>query len=99
MTHPLDKISRALILPRAVVMALALVVPEPHLWKKLKILAVGTLSRSIDIFDLFWHLLPLVISCAEAGAHGQPAPRRLRRASQCAAVTRSMARCRGCANE
>lgn len=29
--------------------------PEPHLWQKLKMLADGTLTRPIDIFDLFFH--------------------------------------------
>ena len=29
--------------------------PEPHLWQKLKMLADGTLTRPIDIFDLLFH--------------------------------------------
>jgi hypothetical protein len=29
--------------------------PEPHLWEKIKMLTDGTLSRPIDIFDLFFH--------------------------------------------
>jgi hypothetical protein len=29
--------------------------PEPHLWEKIKMLIDGTLSRPIDIFDLFFH--------------------------------------------
>jgi hypothetical protein len=56
-----DKIPLGLILPLALLMALAPFVPEPHLWEKLKMLAAGTLIRPIDIFDLFWHLLPLVV--------------------------------------
>lgn len=59
--HLLDKLPIGLILPVAVLMALAPFVPEPHLWEKLKMLAAGTLSRPIDIFDLFWHLLPLIV--------------------------------------
>ncbi len=35
--------------------------PEPHLIEKLKMLTEGTLSRPIDIFDLFWHLLPTAL--------------------------------------
>lgn len=35
--------------------------PEPHIWEKLKMLADGTLSRPIDIFDLFLHGTPWLI--------------------------------------
>jgi len=57
----LDRIPYALLLPLAVVMALAPFTPEPHLWEKLKMLASGTLVRSIDIFDLFLHGTPLLL--------------------------------------
>lgn len=57
----LDKIPLSLLLPLAVVMALAPFVPEPHLWEKLKMLAAGTLVRPIDIFDLFLHGTPLLL--------------------------------------
>jgi hypothetical protein len=33
--------------------------PEPHLLQKYKMLVSGTLTDLIDIFDIFWHLLPL----------------------------------------
>ncbi len=36
-------------------------VPEPHLVEKLRMLSAGTLSRPIDVFDLFWHLLPAAL--------------------------------------
>jgi hypothetical protein len=32
--------------------------PEPHLVEKMRMLAQGTLTRPLDIFDVFWHLLP-----------------------------------------
>jgi hypothetical protein len=57
----LDRIPLPLLLPLAVVMALAPFVPEPHLWQKLKMLASGTLVRPIDIFDLFLHGAPLLL--------------------------------------
>jgi hypothetical protein len=57
----LDRIPYSLLLPLAVVMALAPFVPEPHLWEKLKMLAAGTLVRPIDIFDLFLHGTPLLL--------------------------------------
>jgi hypothetical protein len=57
----LDSIPLSVLLPLAVLMALAPFVPEPHLWEKLKMLASGTLVRPIDIFDLFLHGAPLVL--------------------------------------
>jgi hypothetical protein len=57
----LDRIPYSLLLPLAVVMALAPFAPEPHLWEKLKMLASGTLVRPIDIFDLFLHGTPLLL--------------------------------------
>ncbi len=57
----LDRISLSLLLPAAVLLALAPFVPEPHLWEKLKMLLSGTLTRPIDILDLFLHGVPLVL--------------------------------------
>ena len=57
----LDKIPYAVLVPLAVVLALAPFSPEPHLWEKLKMLFAGTLVRPIDIFDLFLHGTPLLI--------------------------------------
>ncbi|MFP5381431.1 MAG: RND transporter [Gammaproteobacteria bacterium] len=36
-------------------------VPEPHLVEKARMLAAGTLTRPLDIFDVFWHLLPAAL--------------------------------------
>ena len=57
----LDKLPLSVILPLAVFLALAPFVPEPHLWQKLKMLFAGTLTRPIDIFDLFLHGTPLAL--------------------------------------
>ena len=57
----LDRIPLALLAPAALLLAAAPFVPEPHLWEKLKMLAAGTLSRPIDLFDLFWHGILLVL--------------------------------------
>ena len=57
----LDKIPVAPLALIALLLGLAPFVPEPHLWEKLKMLAAGTLSRPIDIFDLFLHAAPLVV--------------------------------------
>ncbi len=55
----LDRIPYALLLPLAVLLALAPFTPEPHLWEKLKMLFAGTLVSPIDIFDLLLHGTPL----------------------------------------
>ncbi len=57
----LDKIPTAPLALAAILMALAPVVPQPHLWEKLQMLFAGTLTRPIDIFDLFLHAAPLVL--------------------------------------
>ena len=35
--------------------------PEPHLVEKLRMLFTGTLTRPLDIFDLFFHATPLIL--------------------------------------
>jgi hypothetical protein len=57
----LDEIPTGILAALAILMLLAPFMPEPHLWQKLKMLQAGTLSRPIDIFDLFWHLLPATL--------------------------------------
>ena len=57
----LDRIPMSVLLPVAVLLALAPFAPEPHLWEKLKMLANGTLTRPIDVFDLVMHGAPLVL--------------------------------------
>ena len=57
----LDNIPYKMLAPLAIFLALAPFVPEPHLWEKLKMLFAGTLSRPVDIFDLFLHGTPLVL--------------------------------------
>jgi hypothetical protein len=42
-------------------MALAPFYPQPHLWQKLQMLINGELNKPIDVFDLFWHSVGLVI--------------------------------------
>lgn len=52
------------ILPLAVVtvfMLLAPFSPEPHLLEKSRMLINGELTKPIDIFDLFWHSIWVVL--------------------------------------
>ncbi len=39
--------------------------PEPHLYEKFQMLQAGTLSKPIDIFDVFWHGFPLALLIAK----------------------------------
>jgi hypothetical protein len=57
----LDRIPLYVLVPLALALGLAPFVPEPHLWQKLKMLAAGTLSRPIDVFDLFYHAAPVIL--------------------------------------
>ena len=55
----LDHIAWKWLLLLAVWMAVAPITPEPHLVEKLRLLSQGSLTRPMDIFDLFFHLAPL----------------------------------------
>jgi len=58
----LDKIPLTALIIAALALGLAPLVPEPHLWEKLKMLVDGTLTQPIDIFDLVMHAsLPLLL--------------------------------------
>ncbi len=62
----------------AATLGLAPFVPEPHLWEKLKMLASGTLTRPLDIFDLVLHGTPwllLLIKLYREVAAGKVPPR------------------------
>ncbi|MCW9013891.1 MAG: RND transporter [Gammaproteobacteria bacterium] len=57
----LDRIPFSTLLIIALLLGLAPFVPEPHLWQKLKMLAAGTLSKPVDIFDLLMHATPVLL--------------------------------------
>jgi len=57
----LDKISYPLIIVISVFMLLAPFQPMPHVVEKFLMLKNGTLTKPIDIFDLFFHLFPTII--------------------------------------
>jgi hypothetical protein len=57
----LDKTPLSLLILFSLLLGLAPFVPEPHLWEKLKMLAAGTLSRPIDVFDLALHAAPWML--------------------------------------
>jgi hypothetical protein len=57
----LDSIPLSMLVIAAVILGGAPFVPEPHIIEKVRMLSNGTLSKPIDIFDLFYHALPLVL--------------------------------------
>jgi hypothetical protein len=57
----LDQIPYSFLIAGTVFMLGAPFVPEPHLVEKMRMLQEGTLTRPLDIFDVFWHLLPLIL--------------------------------------
>ncbi|GHD99607.1 RND transporter [Defluviimonas sp. 20V17] len=61
----LDSLPLGLLILACLTLGLAPFVPEPHIWEKLKMLAAGTLSRPIDIFDLLLHAAPFVLLAAK----------------------------------
>jgi hypothetical protein len=57
----LDKIPYSILIAAAILMLLAPFKPMPHVLEKLIMLKDGMLTRAMDIFDLFLHLLPTII--------------------------------------
>jgi len=51
----LDKIGYTPLVIVAILLGMAPLDPEPHLWQKLKMLMDGTLVKPLDMFDLFFH--------------------------------------------
>jgi hypothetical protein len=68
----LEKIPLAPLAVVAIALGLAPIMPEPHLWQKLKMLFTGELSKPIDIFDLFLHGTPLVLLILKLAIRKQP---------------------------
>ena len=61
MGHFLDSISYPILIFIAVFMLLAPFSPMPHVVEKLIMLKDGNLTRLVDIFDLFFHLVPSLL--------------------------------------
>jgi hypothetical protein len=57
----LDKIPYWILIVIAVFMLLSPFRPLPHVIEKLIMLKNGMLTKPIDIFDLFYHLIPTII--------------------------------------
>ena len=57
----LDDIPYVMLIGAAILMALLPFQPEPHLIEKLRMLSQGLLTKPIDVFDLFWHSIPMIL--------------------------------------
>ena len=62
----LDQLPWGILIVAALLMLLAPFRPMPHVIEKLIMLKAGTLKRPIDIFDLFFHLLPTILLIIKA---------------------------------
>jgi len=62
----LDKIPYSVLFIFTIFMLLAPFKPMPHVVEKMLMLKNGTLYRPIDIFDLFFHLVPLILLILKA---------------------------------
>ena len=49
------------LVPLAIFLALAPFLPQPHLVEKIRLFANGSLRKPIDIFDVVWHVWPIVL--------------------------------------
>jgi len=56
----IDKIPLSILVTLTILLAIV-PIGAPHLWEKLSMLAAGTLTRPLDIFDLFMHGTPAVL--------------------------------------
>lgn len=56
----LDDMSYSFLIIIALFLGLAPISPEPHLVEKFRMLTQGTLTKPIDIFDVFYHLIPVI---------------------------------------
>ena len=57
----LDTIPYGILIVFAILMLLLPFRPMPHALEKLIMLKNGQLSKPIDIFDLFYHLIPTIL--------------------------------------
>lgn len=57
----LDNIPYPILIIATIFMLVAPIRPMPHVIEKLLMLKNGTLNKPLDIFDLFFHLFPLIL--------------------------------------
>lgn len=65
--HWLEQIPYPLLIAAALLLGLAPFIPEPHVIEKIRLLTRGDLNRPLDIFDLFFHLFPVLLLIVKLG--------------------------------
>ena len=73
LAQSLNQFSWPIVIIACLTLGLAPFFPEPHIWEKLKMLASGTLSKPIDIFDLLMHATPFLIAGLKLALMALPA--------------------------
>lgn len=73
MVAALQKLPWGMVILGCLTLGLAPFAPEPHVVEKLRMLADGTLTKPIDLFDLLFHGSPWLLLIARAGAAAMPA--------------------------
>ncbi len=68
----LDHIPFPILIAATLFMLGAPFVPEPHLVEKMRMLQEGNLTRPLDIFDVLWHLLPLILLVVKLATASKP---------------------------
>ena len=63
----LDKVSYPMLIMFCLLLGLAPFFPQPHLVEKIVMLKNGELKKPIDIFDLFYHLIPFILLALKVG--------------------------------
>lgn len=62
----LDNLDWPILVIAGFFLAIAPMQPEPHLVEKVRMLSEGTLTKPLDIFDLFMHSAPLILIAVKA---------------------------------
>ncbi|WP_373004757.1 RND transporter [Hyphomonas sp.] len=65
MMEYLDRLPLIFVILACLTLGLAPFTPEPHIWKKLNMLAAGSLSKPVDIFDFFFYAWPWLLLLAK----------------------------------
>lgn len=63
----LEQIPYPLLIAAALLLGPAPFIPEPHVIEKIRLLTQGNLNRPLDIFDLFFHLFPVLLLIVKLG--------------------------------
>ncbi|MDH3328974.1 MAG: RND transporter [Desulfobulbaceae bacterium] len=65
----LKQIPTSILIAAAIFLGLAPFFPEPHIVEKLHMLSQGNLRKPLDVFDLFFHLLPVLLLILKLSYH------------------------------